>query len=515
MAYDKFYVPSHPGGAGLNYGFTVDGGVGGVVLYLLTGQILDSAGVGLDGVTITLSGDETGEIVTSGGGMYVFAVPDGSYTVTPTLLGSTFSPTSRPGIIDGANLTLGDMSQVWAITGTILGELSAPIEGVTVALTGDATDSTTTLADGTYSFPDLPDGNYTVTPTMVGYVFTPSSTAVGVSGADEVADFTGAEAYTISGYVVDGDDVGIEDVTVTLTELWTISGTITGDTVSGVTVALTGTESDSTTTDVNGDYSFLAPNGSYTVTPTLTDHTFDPVSINVTISGADDTDNDSVSTSTYLLLPVTIDFDAETTGQEPASIASKPGGSTVTVAEESLGGHTKLLSVTGGDGRVYISLGDKSLKTSAGFRLQCLIRGYYSANNNFFASPMLSETAPLGTDDYIYCEFSEQENPDRIQVGGKIGASTDTNNIDLGTNTTDNDPKYIRFEYNAATEVAKVTVLTVAGATYKAEQTTTLSDLSGSFAPSPYFAFEVSTGFGMNKLAEIWLGKLTDTWPTI
>jgi hypothetical protein len=295
---------------------------------------------------------------------------------------------------------------------------------------------------------------------------------------------------------------------------YTISGTITGASVSGATVALTGDATDSTTSAVDGTYSFTGlSNGSYTVTPTLTDYEFTPASIDVTISDADDIDNDFVSS---LALPYIVDFDDETTGQEPSTLAYKPVGATVTVAAEALEGHTKLLSCSGADGRVYITL-PAAIAASSGFRVQCLIRGYFTANNNFFASPMLTEDAPIGSapSDYIYCEFSENESNDRIQVGGRIDSATDTNNIDLGTNTTDNDPKYIRFEYNASTKDAKVTVLTIAGATYKAEQTTNLGDLTGTFADLPYFNFEINTAFGMNKLAEIWVGEITDAWPTI
>ena len=146
-----------------------------------------------------------------------------------------------------------------------------PTPGVTITLTGDASDSVVTDANGEFSF-GLPDGSYVLTPSKGGHQFTPASANVEVSGADDTGnDFTAEGVYTIS-------------------------GTITGDEVEGVTVALTGDATDSTTSAADGTYSFTGVvDGSYTVTPTLAGYTFAPADASVTVSGADDTGNDFVS----------------------------------------------------------------------------------------------------------------------------------------------------------------------------------------------------------------------------
>jgi len=76
---------------------------------------------------------------------------------------------------------------------------------------------------------------------------------------------------------------------------YSISGRVTsiGDGFSGVTVTLSGTDSGITTTNDEGNYSFsdLSP-GSYTMTPSLSDHTFYPQYQNVTISNSDQTNID-------------------------------------------------------------------------------------------------------------------------------------------------------------------------------------------------------------------------------
>ena len=63
--------------------------------------------------------------------------------------------------------------------------------GVTVTLGGAAAATTTTSASGTYSFGSLSNGSYTVTPSLVGHSFAPTSLAVSVAGVDASGkDFT-------------------------------------------------------------------------------------------------------------------------------------------------------------------------------------------------------------------------------------------------------------------------------------------------------------------------------------
>lgn len=72
---------------------------------------------------------------------------------------------------------------------------------------------------------------------------------------------------------------------------YSISGIVTdsnGNTLSGVTMTLTGAANSSMQTDSNGFYGFTElNNGSYTVTPSKTGYTFSPSSIPVTINNSD------------------------------------------------------------------------------------------------------------------------------------------------------------------------------------------------------------------------------------
>jgi hypothetical protein len=65
----------------------------------------------------------------------------------------------------------------------------------------------------------------------------------------------------------------------------TLSGTVTGPWVTGVTISLTGTATLSTTTAVNGTYSFASlAAGSYTITPTLAGYNYTPTPPTIAIS---------------------------------------------------------------------------------------------------------------------------------------------------------------------------------------------------------------------------------------
>ncbi len=67
-------------------------------------QISGNAGVA--GATISYTGPVSGGVVAGGGGTYtITGLPDGTYTITPSLTGYTFTPPSRTVIINGDNVS--------------------------------------------------------------------------------------------------------------------------------------------------------------------------------------------------------------------------------------------------------------------------------------------------------------------------------------------------------------------------------------------------------------------------
>ena len=77
----------------------------------------------------------------------------------------------------------GSGPSTYAISGTVSSGGSG-LAGVTVTAAGASTVTATTLSDGTYVIAGLANGSYTVTPSLSGYTFSPTSSLANVSGAN-------------------------------------------------------------------------------------------------------------------------------------------------------------------------------------------------------------------------------------------------------------------------------------------------------------------------------------------
>ena len=126
---------------------------------------------------------------------------------------------------DSGNDADNSSDTTYTITGTAKDNSGNGIAGVSVNLTGyDKNLNVTTGADGSFSFSNIGNGSYTVTPSKNSYTFTPSNRQVTVENADMTVDpFTGAAAggndageYSISGRFLDNAGVAIPDVMVVL-----------------------------------------------------------------------------------------------------------------------------------------------------------------------------------------------------------------------------------------------------------------------------------------------------------
>ena len=169
-------------------------------------------------------------------------------------------------------ITVNPVVLTYAVSGLItIDGTSDPLQGVAMTLSGASNATTTTDVNGDYSFANLANGNYTITPSLSGYAFDPASLNITVSGAN----------------VNNQDFDAIPDLTPTYSVSGTLTTDGTSDPLQGVAITLSGASSATTTTDVNGDYSFAnLANGNYTITPSLSGYAFDPASINITVSGA-------------------------------------------------------------------------------------------------------------------------------------------------------------------------------------------------------------------------------------
>jgi cytochrome c peroxidase len=197
----------------------------------------------------------------------------GNPTPLPNFLNIASVPSPGNDHFDSVTVT-----QTFSISGTVRGPntlrgAGAPLSGVTITLSGDASATTLTDANGNYTL-IVPNGNYIVTPSRSGLSFTPVSRAVIVNGANVTGqDFTGAAGSTATAFSISGR------VTAGTSRL--------GTAVPGVLITLSGAASGTTFTNALGNYIFTGlADGSYTVTPSQPGFTFTPPSRAVTISGA-------------------------------------------------------------------------------------------------------------------------------------------------------------------------------------------------------------------------------------
>ncbi len=86
-----------------------------------------------------------------------------------------------------------EAAATYTIDGVILDASGAILQGVGVDLTGAATASDTTDANGDYEFANLESGDYTVSPTTVNYDFEPVNIVLNNLNQDETADFQAIE----------------------------------------------------------------------------------------------------------------------------------------------------------------------------------------------------------------------------------------------------------------------------------------------------------------------------------
>lgn len=192
-----------------------------------------------------------GGYTSPGGNCYAFVAAFGGPSVT----------------IQSLTLTADSSLPTFSLSGTItLGGVGEA--GVSVGLGGDSVSSTVTDNQGNYSFEGLVNGNYTVTPSKAGLNFGPPTQNTTIAGANRTGvNFTATASQTtfvVSGRVADAGSAGIPGVTMTLTGLPAVQTDAAGNfTINGVA------------------------NGSYTLVPSKTDYTFNPVNRPVNISGLD------------------------------------------------------------------------------------------------------------------------------------------------------------------------------------------------------------------------------------
>jgi len=170
----------------VNYSVTISGAnitgknfTATVAPYSISGTV---SGAVASSVTMTLSGAASKTTATATDGTYSFTtLANGSYIVTPSKSGYTFSPTRIPVTILGANQT-GKNFTATAGTYSISGYVYCANYGVAGVAITIGSKTATTSSSGFYRIIGLPNGTYTVGASCAGFVFTPTSQSVTISG---------------------------------------------------------------------------------------------------------------------------------------------------------------------------------------------------------------------------------------------------------------------------------------------------------------------------------------------
>ncbi|MEP6539622.1 MAG: DUF2012 domain-containing protein [Bryobacteraceae bacterium] len=189
------------------------------VTYSISGKVSGSA------AKVTLTGASSASVNTDASGNYTFpGLPNGSYVVTPSQAGFTFSPSSTSVTINSASISALNFTATATTTTTY--SISGKVSGsaAKVILTGSASGSVNTDTSGNFSFSGLPNGSYVITPSQSGYTFSPVSAAVTILGASQSSVNFTATAVPVSH-------------SVTLTWTMSTSPSITGYNVYRGTVA--------------------------------------------------------------------------------------------------------------------------------------------------------------------------------------------------------------------------------------------------------------------------------------
>ncbi|PDW04704.1 MSCRAMM family protein [Candidatus Viridilinea mediisalina] len=262
--------------------------------YKVEGRITDSDGAGIADITVVASqliaypGPDGPLVITTTtkpDGTYV--VDDlvlGSYTLTPTHPDYDLTPIQRTIRVNG-NLIDQDFTATqppYQAGGRMTDHTGRGLAGMEVVLSqlspypepgASLLMTVTTDLDGTYSFDELPRGNYLITPVHRDYRFSPLNWKINLRGDLDNRNFV---AYLIhhrvSGQVTDSLGDGVAQLEVVAVERPAYPGPDDPVTIT-------------TFTDHHGHYTFTdVLVGNYTITPDHEHYTFSPESREISIN---------------------------------------------------------------------------------------------------------------------------------------------------------------------------------------------------------------------------------------
>ncbi len=257
--------------------------------YTISGTITVN-GSGLSGATVTLSGDASATTTTNTSGYYEFTgVTNGSYTVTPSKSGYTFSPTSRNVNVNDASVTGQDFtaspvsSDVQLSNGTPYNDsltassrngtwkyyyvnIASGSSNLSISLSNLTADADLYVRYGSKptlsSYDCRPYKGGTTTETCTFASPNGGTYWIGVTNWD-----TGTISYTVTAsWTAPSSDTTPPDTTITSSQC--------GTTISTNSTTITWTGSDNVTPTSNLVYNYRIDGGTWSAYSTATSHTF-------------------------------------------------------------------------------------------------------------------------------------------------------------------------------------------------------------------------------------------------
>jgi len=274
------------GAGSANFALVIPGVIAGSLFADQDGDnIRDRSESGLSGVWVSLtdSSNNTSYTTSNDSGEYGFdSLSAGSYTVAFSVPSGYVADSNSVAVNLPANKSIQE-SFALRVAGTVGGSVyndfngndirdagEPGLGGVTVALSGNG--STTTGADGSYTFAFIPDGDYTVTETdPTGFSSAVNTANVTVTSDAVIADFGDVMEGTVSGSVyndINGNNTvnvgepGVGGLTVTLID--SVAGTKTYTTATEGTFLFFGVSADNYDLDVSLTTDYVSVNGTTT-----------------------------------------------------------------------------------------------------------------------------------------------------------------------------------------------------------------------------------------------------------
>lgn len=164
--------------------------------HVISGRVLDGSNAPVSGADVVLNdGTSLTAVVTESDGSYEFSRlrEGGTYTVNASKAHFTMAPPSQTFNNLTSSQTLNFTATPTAATfHTISGQIAnngTALAGVTVTLSGSQAGLRTTDANGNYSFELAAGGNYTLTPSLLGFTFGPVNLTFNNLSASQTANF--------------------------------------------------------------------------------------------------------------------------------------------------------------------------------------------------------------------------------------------------------------------------------------------------------------------------------------